>query len=89
MVVHKEIERCRNTDSKHFGNARFVTRLLTTQILPNMSQRVLAAGSAIDDCTLLSRIEAEDIPVSIGRANFSIDEALVARTLIQVDALIG
>lgn len=85
-LVHREVERSAAHEQKHFGNARFITRLISTQIIPNMSRRVLS--SEIDDA-ILSRIEATDIPRSAQNIDFAINEALVSRTLQQLDQMVG
>ena len=47
---------------EHFGNGRFITRLITTQIIPALSHRVL--NKPADEISLeeMSTIEACDIP---------------------------
>ena len=95
-LVHREVERSAAHEQKHFGNARFITRLISTQIIPNMSRRVLgsevadAAGSEnTDDLQRLSRIEAADIPRTAQNTDFAINEALISRTFQQLDQMVG
>ena len=88
-LIHREIERGSGREHKHFGNARFVTRLISTQIIPNMSRRVLATDPSDSNARSLSLIEASDIPTSVAEEDYAIDEALVSRTLMQMDRLIG
>lgn len=88
-LIHRERERTAGKEQKHFGNARFITRLISTQIIPNMSRRVLAESNEDASSQFLSCIEAVDIPASVLDGDYTIDEALVARTLRQLDELIG
>lgn len=88
-LIHREIEHGSGREQKHFGNARFVTRLISTQIIPNMSRRVLAGDPMDSSSAHLSLIEASDIPSSVKDADCMIDEVLVNRTLKQIDELIG
>ncbi len=65
-LIHREMERGTSA-KKHFGNARFVTRLISTQIIPNMSRRVLASDLTNASPQLLSRIELDDVPTSLSK----------------------
>lgn len=86
-LIHREIEHAAH-DQKHFGNARMVTRLISTQIIPNMSRRVLG-GTIFDISTQrLSRIEASDVPARL-ETGYTPDEALINRTLQQLDEMVG
>lgn len=89
-LVHREVERSAAHEQKHFGNARFITRLISTQIIPNMSRRVLGLESEQQaDTQSLSRIEATDIPRSAQNTDFAINEALISRTLQQLNQMVG
>lgn len=88
-LVHRECERAARKDEKRFGNARFVTRLISTNIIPNMSRRILGASARDTSSQALSLIEAADIPTSVDFTDYSIDEALLNRTLKQLDELAG
>ena len=89
-LVRKERERTsRSKEDKHFGNARFITRLISAYILPNMSRRVLAADESSPSKQYLSRIEAKDIPASATDTSFPIDEVLITRTLQELDRMAG
>ena len=88
-LIHREVERSAIRDQKHFGNARFITRLISTQIIPNMSRRVLASNEIDNSQKLLSHIEAVDIPTSIQQTDYLIDEALISRALNRLDAMVG
>ena len=87
-LIQREIERTTEPEKKHFGNARFVTRLIMAHIIPNMSRRVLS-GSMPSSQQLLSRIEAEDVPNTINDADMTIDEAKINRALAQLDEMVG
>ena len=88
-LIHREVERSSVREQKHFGNARFITRLISTQIIPNMSRRVLVSEETGPSSQLLSRIEAGDIPTNVNNTDYKIDEALVSKTLRQLNELIG
>jgi len=87
-LIHKELTRNAAKEQKHFGNARFITRLISTRIIPNMSRRVLAATNTDTSTQFLSWIEAEDIPAQL-QTDYAPDEALIARTLHQLDEMVG
>ncbi len=89
QLVHREMERTAKHDEKNFGNARFVTRLISTQIIPSMSRRVLSPEAGSVSPQMLSRIEVTDIPNTADNTDYTIDEALIARTLKQLDELKG
>ena len=88
-LIRKEMKRTAGREQKHFGNARFITRLISAQIIPNMSRRVLSSGSQEASAQFLSCIEAVDIPSSATSDGYAIDETLVAHALKQLDGLIG
>lgn len=88
-LVHREVTQRPNKEDKHFGNARYITRLISTRIIPNMSRRVLSSADADASPLVLSRIEAADIPMKSAETDYTIDEALIARTLAELDALTG
>ena len=88
-LIHREVTQRSKSEDKHFGNARFITRLISTRIIPNMSRRVLASAEADASPLVLSQIEAADIPMKSAETDYSIDEALIARTLAELDALTG
>ena len=89
-LIRREMERpTTGRDQQHFGNARFVTRLISSQIIPNMSRRVLSSMGADVSSQLLSYIDAADIPASATDTDYPIDEAQVNRTLKQLDELTG
>ena len=88
-LIHREVTQRPNKEDKHFGNARYITRLISTRIIPNMSRRVLSSADADASPLVLSRIEAADIPMKSAETDYTIDEALIARTLAELDALTG
>lgn len=88
-LVHREVTKQIKKEDKHFGNARYITRLISTRIIPNMSRRVLSSFGTTTEPMILSRIEAEDIPMKSAETDFMIDEALISRTLNELDALTG
>ena len=91
VLVNKEHKQ---RDS-HFGNARFVTRLITTQIIPRMSSRVIGLAEARiqADPSLVEIIEMEDIPVEANAVELcngrDFDEKTIAELLEQLDAMVG
>ena len=88
-LIHREMERGKGRNKEHFGNARFITRLISSRIIPNMSRRILSPATVASSPQQLSRIEAVDIPTSIQDADMAIDEAEVNRILKQVDEMVG
>lgn len=76
---------------EHFGNGRFITRLITTHIIPALSQRLLSKNS--DDISVdeLTTVEACDIPdiVSHEFQLREIDETILTEALLQLDQLVG
>lgn len=88
-LIHREMERGKGRNKEHFGNARFITRLISSRIIPNMSRRILSPATVASSPQQLSRIEAVDIPTSIQETDMTIDEAEVNRILKQVDEMVG
>lgn len=88
-LIRREMERGKGRDSERFGNARFITRLISSHILPNMSRRVLSPATPSSTPQQLSLIEATDIPTSILAADMAIDEAEVNRVLKKLDEMVG
>ena len=80
-----------NNKDEHFGNGRFITRLIKSHIIPNMSQRLIKipARDLTDD--LLKRIESRDIPNhQKNRLEASpIDETILSESFKELDALIA
>lgn len=88
-LIHREVTQRAKNEDKHFGNARYITRLISTRIIPNMSRRVLASADMDASPLVLSRIEAADIPMNSAETDFTLDEAMISRTLAELDALTG
>lgn len=88
-LIQREMERGKGRNKEHFGNARFITRLISSRIIPNMSRRILSPATVASSPQQLSRIEAVDIPTSIQETDMAIDEAEVNRILKQVDEMVG
>lgn len=76
---------------EHFGNGRFITRLITTQIIPSLSRRLLK--KPIEDITVeeMTTIEACDIPegVLVERKPREMDETILTEALDSLNKLIG
>jgi len=94
-ALHALIKKdCQHRD-EHFGNARYVTRLITTKIIPNMGKRALELSETQikEDPTLIETIEAIDIPIEtteieiINRSGF--DENSITELLTRLDAMVG
>jgi stage V sporulation protein K len=76
---------------EHFGNGRFITRLITANIIPSLSQRLLT--KPIDQISLeeLTTIEECDIP-DIESKDFKLnklDETILAESLERLNRLTG
>ncbi|MBR1687487.1 MAG: AAA family ATPase [Prevotella sp.] len=79
-----------NQKDEHFGNGRFITRLLTSHIIPSLSQRLSRLGSTELSDELLSTITPEDIPQHDGTAKLQpVDETILSETLAKLDQLVG
>lgn len=81
---------------RHFGNARYVNRLITSKILPAMATRLAEAGlydSPTLDHKALVTIEREDIPQHIDERSLIVtepfDEAAIDDCLARLDRMIG
>lgn len=77
---------------EHFGNARYVTRLITTYVLKNMSRRLASVSS--DELTdeMLRTIEEADIPDAIEKEktrSYHFDEKLLSESLQRLDKMVG
>lgn len=88
-LIHREMERGKGRNKERFGNARFITRLISSRIIPNMSRRILSPATVASTPQQLSLIEASDIPTSVQDADMTIDEAEVNRILKQLDEMVG
>lgn len=76
---------------KHFGNGRFITRLITSSIIPSLSRRLLSKPT--EDITVeeMSTIEACDIPevTPHGYQLKDVDETVLSEALGSLDKLVG
>ena len=74
---------------KNFSNARFVVRLITTQIMPQMASRL----EGVTDPEQLCRVLVEDVPIdadSIAMINDNLfDENAISEALAELDSLVG
>ncbi len=84
-VIRKE---CKIKD-KNFSNARFIVRLITTQVLPNMAVRL----EGETDPVKLTRVHQRDIPIEhkeIRMINENLfDEEMIDGALARLDAMVG
>ncbi|MFR9660355.1 MAG: AAA family ATPase, partial [Rikenellaceae bacterium] len=84
-LIRKE---CKIKDSS-FSNARFVVRLITTQVLPNMALRLEGER----DREKLKRVLQRDIPIEhkqIRMINENLfDEEMIEAALEQLDSMVG
>ena len=80
-----------NHKDEHFGNGRFITRLLTSQVIPAMGNRLSALSADQISNEQLTRIEACDIPDL--RLHYlkpeAIDRLLLNASLQELDKLVG
>jgi SpoVK/Ycf46/Vps4 family AAA+-type ATPase len=84
------IYECDHKD-KHFGNGRFITRLITSRIIPSLSRRLLTKPSGDITVEEMSTIEACDIPevAPHGYQLKDVDETVLSEALDSLDKLIG
>lgn len=75
---------------EHFGNGRFITRLLTTKIIPSVSDRLykMPAGS-ITRADLVTITEADIPEVESRQQLLTWDETIITNALDQLDELAG
>ena len=87
-LIKREVLRKRSS----FGNARFVTRLLSSEILPRMATRLSNLESEPTK-RQLKTIVAEDIPISNEEAarieNGGFDDEAIDAALKKLDSLVG
>lgn len=80
-----------NHKDDHFGNGRFITRLLISQVIPALGNRLSALPADKINNDQLTRIEACDIPDL--KLHYlkpdAIDELLLNASLEQLDKLVG
>lgn len=76
---------------EHFGNGRFITRLITTNIIPSLSQRLL--NKPTDEITLeeMTTIEACDVP-DVKSKEYELrdlDETILTESIEKLNSLTG
>ena len=80
-----------NHKDEHFGNGRFITRLLTSQVIPALGNRLSALSADQISNEQLTQIEACDIPDL--KLHYlkpdAIDELLLNSSLDKLDKLVG
>lgn len=76
---------------EHFGNGRFITRLITTQIIPSLSNRLLENQDENLNIEEMTTIQACDIPeVSTHEIKpKELDETILSESLEKLDNLIS
>ncbi|MDL2227579.1 AAA family ATPase [Odoribacter sp. OttesenSCG-928-L07] len=95
QAMRASINKAYSNRDEHFGNARFIVRLVSTQIIPNMSRRLMKMGDdAFKDKDMLCTILPEDIPISVSEiASFkdmrNFNEEVIANALKQLDSLVA
>ena len=76
---------------EHFGNGRFITRLITTSIIPSLSQRLL--NKPTDEISLeeMTTIEACDVPDIKAKEHQvgDMDETILRESLEKLNMLTG
>jgi SpoVK/Ycf46/Vps4 family AAA+-type ATPase len=76
---------------EHFGNGRFITRLITTNIIPSLSQRLLE--KPVDQISIeeMTTIEACDVPdVKFKEYELrDLDEAILTESIEKLNSLTG
>lgn len=81
---------------RHFGNARFVNRIIQSEILPAMATRLNKSGiydSPGDNRQALITIERDDIPKHVDKKSLVVtepfDETAIDEALARLDRMIG
>ena len=76
---------------EHFGNGRFVTRLITTRIIPSLCNRLLSKADEDISIEEMTTIEACDIPNVVSREfkPKELDETVLEESLERLDDLIS
>lgn len=90
-LISKEVQH----KDKHFGNGRFVTRLISTKIIPAMSHRLATLPPEKQrNKRILQTIQVQDIPITRDELqdiheNWGFDERSISRSLKKLDSMIG
>ena len=75
---------------EHFGNGRFITRLLTTKIIPSVSDRLYKMpADSITRADLVTITEADIPEVESRQQLLTWDETIIASALDRLDELVG
>lgn len=76
---------------EHFGNGRFVTRLITTHIIPSLCNRLLTKANGDICIEEMTTIEACDVPdvVSHEFKPKELDETILTESLERLDDLVS
>ena len=87
VLVEKQLQK----KEASWGNARFITRLIASHIIPSMSNRLKhLPSSRLQDKKTLQMICKSDIPLTIeGLYQDTFDEAAICRSLKKLDSLVG
>lgn len=86
-LVEKQLQR----KDASWGNARFITRLIASHIIPAMSNRLKQLPTnRLQDKKTLQMICKSDIPLSVdGLYQDTFDESSIRRSLKKLDSLVG
>lgn len=90
-VLRSLVEKQLQKKDAMWGNARFITRLIASHIIPAMSNRLkLLAPHKLQNKKTLQMICKSDIPLNIdGLYQETFDEVAVRRALKKLDSLVG
>ena len=79
-----------NNKDEHFGNGRFITRLLTTKIIPAVSDRLYKLpADSITKADLVTITESDIPDVENKQKLLTWDEAIISDALDQLNELAG
>ena len=79
-----------NNKDEHFGNGRFITRLLTTKVIPSVGDRLIKLPPESITREDLVTITEADIPeVESQKSLLSWDETIISSALERLDSLAG
>ena len=76
---------------EHFGNGRFVTRLVKSHIIPAMSRRLLASKAeelSVEDMTTVQECDVPDVEAKETKPK-EMDETILTVALERLDAQVG
>lgn len=90
-LISKEIQH----KDKHFGNGRFITRLISTKVIPAMSSRLATLPLEKQrNKRILQTIQEQDIPITEDELrdiheNHGFDERSITHALKKLDSMVG